>query len=101
MKREILVITIVSLLIMTVGLFRVAAQEKIPLCYATQEQLANLPGMTPELAKEILYMRDGLYTGVQSKFKNPEDLAKSVRGMTKEIADKIAPYLDFETIKGF
>jgi competence ComEA-like helix-hairpin-helix protein len=55
---------------------------------ATVEQLGKLPALNSVLAKAIVDYRDK-----SGLFKTPEDLLK-VKGITKEILNKISPKLD-------
>jgi len=61
---------------------------KLELNKATAEQLSKCPGLTPVLAKAIVGYRD--QTG---PFKTTEDLLK-VKGMSKEILNKLNPKMD-------
>ena len=65
-----------------------SAPAKIDLNKATAEQLGKIPGITPALAKSIAEFRQK-----SGPFKEPEDLLK-VKGMTKEILNKLNPRLD-------
>jgi competence ComEA-like helix-hairpin-helix protein len=61
---------------------------KIDLNKATAEQIGKCPGVTPALAKAIVEYREK-----SGPFKSPEDLLK-VKGITKEILNKIKPKMD-------
>jgi competence protein ComEA len=61
---------------------------KLELNKATAEQLSKCPGLTSVLAKAIVGYRD--QTG---PFKTTEDLLK-VKGMSKEIINKLNPKMD-------
>jgi len=55
---------------------------------ATAEQIGKYPGLNSVLAKAIVEQRDK-----SGLFKKPEDLL-NVKGMTKEILNKIKPKID-------
>jgi competence ComEA-like helix-hairpin-helix protein len=61
---------------------------KLELNKATAEQLSKCPGLTPVLAKAIVAYRDQ-----SGPFKAAEDLLK-VKGVTKEILNKLSPKVD-------
>ena len=61
---------------------------KLELNKATAEQLSKCPGLTPVLAKAIVG-----YRSQSGPFKTAEDLLK-VKGMTKEILNKLNPKMD-------
>jgi competence protein ComEA len=65
-----------------------AAPAKIDLNKATLEQLSKFPGLTSSLAKSITEYREK-----SGPFKAPGDLLK-VKGITKEILNKLNPKLD-------
>jgi competence ComEA-like helix-hairpin-helix protein len=65
-----------------------AAPVKIDLNKATAEQIGKCPGLTAALAKAIVGYRDK-----SGPLKTPEDLLK-VKGITKEILNKIKPKLE-------
>jgi competence protein ComEA len=62
--------------------------SKIDLNKATAEKLGKCPGLTSALAKAIVEYREK-----SGYFKTPEDLLK-VKGMTKEILNKLNPKMD-------
>ncbi len=59
---------------------------------ATSEQLSKCPGLTPALAKAIVD-----YRSKSGPFKKPEELMK-VKGITKEILNKLNPKVEKEII---
>lgn len=61
---------------------------KLELNKATAEQLSKCPGLTPVLAKAIVG-----YRTQSGPFKTADDLLK-VKGMTKEILNKLSPKTD-------
>ncbi len=61
---------------------------KIDLNKATAEQLGRIPALNSALAKAIIDYREK-----SGSFKTSEDLLK-VKGMTKEILNKISPKMD-------
>jgi competence ComEA-like helix-hairpin-helix protein len=61
---------------------------KIDLNKATAEELGKFPGLNAELGKAIVE-----YRSKSGPFKTPEDLLK-VKGMTKEILNKIKPKVE-------
>jgi competence protein ComEA len=67
---------------------KAAAPTKIDLNKATLEQLGKMPGLTSALAKSIIEYREK-----SGPFKAPEDLLK-VKGITKEILNKLNPKLE-------
>jgi competence ComEA-like helix-hairpin-helix protein len=67
---------------------RAAEVDKVNLNTANAEELAKVPGITPELAKAIVEYRAG-----SGAFKTPEDLLK-VPGMNPELLRTIAPQVD-------
>lgn len=68
------------------------ATAKVDLNKATSEQLSKCPGLTPALAKAITD-----YRTKSGPFKTPEDLMK-VKGITKEILNKLSPKVEKEII---
>lgn len=74
--------------VLTVGQTEAATASKIDLNKATTEQLGKFPGLTPALAKSIIEYREK-----SGPFKVPEDLMK-VKGVTKEILNKLNPKLE-------
>lgn len=74
--------------VMTVGQAKAATAAKIDLNKATSEQLGKFPGLTPALAKSIIEYREK-----SGPFKVPADLMK-VKGLTKEILNKLNPKLE-------
>lgn len=70
------------------GQGKTPATAKIDVNKATAEQLGKIPGVTPALAKSIAESREK-----SGPFRSPEDLLK-VKGMTKEILNKLNPKLD-------
>jgi competence ComEA-like helix-hairpin-helix protein len=70
------------------GQGKAPAPAKIDLNKATAEQMSKIPGITPALAKSIAESREK-----SGPFRSPEDLLK-VKGMTKEILNKLNPKLD-------
>ncbi|MBN1568718.1 MAG: helix-hairpin-helix domain-containing protein [Acidobacteria bacterium] len=74
--------------VMMVGQTMAAAAAKIDLNKATSEQLGKFPGLTLALAKSIIEYREK-----SGPFKMPEDLMK-VKGVTKEILNKLNPKLE-------
>jgi len=73
---------------MTAEPAKAAVPAKIDLNKATLEQLAKMPGLTSALAKSIVEYREK-----SGPFKAPEDLMK-VKGVTKEILNKLNPKLE-------
>ena len=71
-----------------VGQTKASAPAKIDVNKATSEQLSKFPGLTSALAKSIAE-----YRKTSGPFKAPEDLLK-VKGVTKEILNKLNPKLD-------
>ncbi len=65
-----------------------AQTGKVNVNIATPEQLAQVPGMTPELAKAIV-----AYKASNGSLSSPDDLMK-VPGMTPEIFKKLSPSVD-------
>ena len=63
-------------------------QAKVNLNTANAEELAKIPGITPDLAKAIVEFRAS-----SGAFKKPEDLLK-VPGISPELLRKIAPQVD-------
>jgi competence ComEA-like helix-hairpin-helix protein len=61
---------------------------KVDLNKATAEQLSKCPGFNSALAKATVE-----YRAKSGPFKTPEDLLK-IKGITKEILDKINPKMD-------
>jgi hypothetical protein len=77
----------VALALILLSVPAVAQTGRVNLSIATVEQVAKVPGMTPELAKAIVDFKaaNGLTKAM--------DLMK-VPGMTQEIFSKITPALD-------
>jgi competence ComEA-like helix-hairpin-helix protein len=71
---------------------KAAAPAKIELNKATPEQLSKCPGLTVALGKAIAD-----YRTKSGPFKTPEDLLK-VKGVTKEILNKLNPKIEKEII---
>jgi competence ComEA-like helix-hairpin-helix protein len=67
---------------------KAAVPAKIDLNKATVEQIGKFPGLNPALAKSIVEYREK-----SGPFKSAEDLLK-VKGVTKELLNKIKPKLD-------
>jgi competence ComEA-like helix-hairpin-helix protein len=65
-----------------------AEPETVNLNIAPPEELAKIPGITPELARAIVQYREK-----SGPFKKPEDLLK-IPGMTEDLFKKIAPRVD-------
>ena len=82
-----LVVSVLVALVLTLSGVAVARAERVNLSIATVEQIAKVPGMTPELAKAVVDYKaaNGLSKAV--------DLLK-VPGMTQEIFSKLTPALD-------
>ena len=74
--------------VMTAEWAQAATAAKIDLNKATSEQLGKFPGLTAALAKSIVEYRER-----SGPFKAPEDLLK-VKGVTKEILNKLNPKLE-------
>jgi competence protein ComEA len=89
MNRRILAVWIPSILAISL-LFGTAAGQatKVELNKATADQLGRCSGLTPVLAKAIVEHRQK-----SGPFKSPEDLLK-VKGITKEILDKLKPKME-------
>jgi competence ComEA-like helix-hairpin-helix protein len=96
MNRNRMVIWTVCLLLVGFLLNGVAAEQKkmpvastkIDLNKATAEQIGKCPGLNSTLAKAIVEYREK-----SGSFKAPEDLLK-VKGVTKEIFNKIKPKME-------
>jgi competence ComEA-like helix-hairpin-helix protein len=71
---------------------KVQAPVKIELNKATPEQLSKCPGLTLALGKAIAD-----YRSKSGPFKAPEDLLK-VKGITKEILNKLNPKIEKDII---
>ena len=68
------------------------APAKIDLNKATPEQLGKCPGLNASLAKAVVE-----YRSKSGPFKAPEDLLK-VKGVTKEILNKLNPKMEKEIL---
>jgi competence ComEA-like helix-hairpin-helix protein len=71
---------------------KAAAPAKIELNKATVVQLSKCPGLTPALAKSIVEYREK-----SGPFKSTDDLLK-VKGMTKDILNKLNPKMEKDSI---
>jgi competence ComEA-like helix-hairpin-helix protein len=98
MKNRKVVLIWISLLVF-IGSFSIAmasgqtrpsakAPARIDLNRASAEQIGKCPGLTSSLANAIVE-----YRGKSGPFKSPEDLLK-VKGITREILNKIKPKMD-------
>jgi DNA uptake protein ComE-like DNA-binding protein len=80
---------VAALIVVAIAMSAIASAQtgRVNLSIATVEQVAKVPGLTPELAKAIVDYKaaNGLTKAV--------DLLK-VPGMTQEIFSKITPVLD-------
>ncbi len=89
MNKKILFIWTASILAFGFLLIGTAGgQTKVELNKATAAQLGRCPGLNPALAKAIIDYRQK-----SGPFKTSEDLLK-VKGITKEILDKLKPKLE-------
>jgi DNA uptake protein ComE-like DNA-binding protein len=86
-KAFVSVLLVVGLVVVALAVPAAAQTGRVNLSIATVDQVAKVPGMTPELAKAIVDYKaaNGLTKAM--------DLMK-VPGMTQEIFSKITPALD-------
>jgi DNA uptake protein ComE-like DNA-binding protein len=84
--KSVVVVLLVAIVVIVSGA-AIARAERVNLSIATVDQIAKVPGMTPELAKAVVDYKaaNGLAKAV--------DLLK-VPGMTQEIFSKLTPALD-------
>lgn len=57
------------------------------------EMLAKIPGLDEKIAKEIIVLREQM-----GDFQNLDDLLE-VKGMTKELLEKVKPYISLDPLK--
>jgi competence protein ComEA len=89
MNKRILAVWSASILAIGFLLIGTAGGEtKVELNKATADQLGRCPGLNAALARAIVEYRQK-----SGPFKSPEDLLK-VKGITKEILDKLKPKLE-------
>jgi competence protein ComEA len=89
MNKRILAVWSASILAIGFLLIGTAGGEtKVELNKATADQLGRCPGLNVALARAIVEYRQK-----SGPFKSPEDLLK-VKGITKEILDKLKPKME-------
>jgi competence protein ComEA len=71
-----------------------AAPKKLNVNTATVEQLAAVPGMTPELAQKIVDYRNEM-----GDITNIDEL-KDIEGMSQDVLDQVKDHIGVEGIEG-